>query len=57
MTHAVHALSAHRGSLQGSGGLLIAAALFLAVLIADAVAVALAVQTIPDIGSLYITVT
>jgi len=57
MTHAVHALPAHRGSLQGSGGLLIAAALFLAVLIADAVIVALAVQTIPDIGSLYITVT
>ena len=57
MTHAVHALPAHRGSLQRSGGLLIAAALFLAVLIADAVIVALAVQTIPDIGSLYITVT
>ena len=30
---------------------------FLAVLIADAVAVALAAPTIPDIGSLYITVT
>jgi len=57
MTHAVHALPTHRGSLQGSGGLLVAAALFLAVLIADAVIVALAAQTIPDIGSLYITVT
>ncbi len=57
MTHAVHALPAHRGGLQGSGGLLIAAALFLAVLIAEAVAIALAAPTISDIGALYVTVT
>jgi hypothetical protein len=57
MTHAVHALPAYRRSLQGSGGLLIAAALFLAVLIAEAVVIALAAPTIPDIGALYVTVT
>lgn len=58
-THGLHAarlpLPLHRS--QGSGGLLIAAALFLAVVIANAVFVALAVRSIPDIGSLYITVT
>ena len=57
MTHAVHALPAHRRSLQGSGGLPIAIALFLAVLIAEAVVIALAAPTIPDIGALYVTVT
>jgi hypothetical protein len=57
MTHAVHALPIHRGSLQGSGGSLIAAALFLAVLIAEAAVIALAAPTIPDIGALYVTVT
>jgi hypothetical protein len=57
MTHAAHALPAHRGSSQGSGGLLIAAALFLAVLIAEAAVIALAAPTIPDIGALYVTVT
>jgi hypothetical protein len=57
MTHATHALPAHRGSSQGSGGLLIAAALFLAVLIAEAVGIALAAPTIPDIGALYVTAT
>lgn len=57
MTHAVHALPAHRRSSQGSGGLLIAAALFLAVVIAEAVFIALAARSIPDIGTLYIAVT
>ena len=60
-THGHHAarlpLPLHWGSSQGSGGLLIAAALFLAVVIADAVFIALAARSIPDIGSLYITVT
>jgi hypothetical protein len=60
-THGLHAarlrLPLHRGSSQGSGGLLIAAALFLAVVIADAVFIALAARSIPDIGSFYITVT
>ena len=50
-------LPLHRGSSQGSGGFLIAVALFLAVVIADAVFIALAARRIPDIGSLYITVT
>ena len=50
-------LPLHRASSQASGGLLIAAALFLAVVIADAVFIALAARSIPDIGSLYITVT
>jgi len=57
MTHAVHALPTHLGSLRGSGGLLIAATLFLAVLIAEAAVIALAAPTIPDIGALYVTVT
>jgi len=58
-TRGLHAarLPLYRGSSQGSGGLLIAAALFLAVVIADAVFIALAARSIPDIGSLYITVT
>jgi hypothetical protein len=43
--------------LQGSGGLWIAVGLFLAVLIAEAVVIVLAAPTIPDIGSLYVTVT
>ena len=49
-----------RGATRRSGtdpALLIAAALFLAVVIADAVFIALAARSIPDIGSLYITVT
>jgi hypothetical protein len=59
LTHGLHAapLPLHRGTSQGSGGLLIAAALFLAVVIANAVFIALAARSIPDIGSLYITVT
>jgi hypothetical protein len=57
MTDAVHALPAHRGGLQGSGGLRIAAALFVAVLIAEAAVIALAAPTLPDIGALYVTVT
>jgi hypothetical protein len=61
MTHGLHAarlpLPLHRGSSQGSGGLLIAAALFLAVVIAEAAFIALAAPSIPDIGTLYITVT
>jgi len=61
ITHGLHAarlpLPLRRGSSQGSGGLLIAAALFLAVVIANAVFIALAARSIPDIGSLYITVT
>jgi hypothetical protein len=60
-THGLHAarlpLPLYRGSSQGTGGLLIAAALFLAVVIANAVFIALAARSIPDIGSLYITVT
>ena len=55
--HHAARLPLHRGSLQGSGGLLIAVALFLAVVIAEAAFIALAVPSIPDIGSLYITVT
>ena len=54
--HGLHAarlpLQLHRGSSQGSGGFLIAVALFLAVVIADAVFIALAARRIPDIGSL-----
>ena len=50
-------LPLHRGSSQGSGGLLIAVALFLAVVIAEAAFIALAAPSIPDIGTLYITVT
>jgi hypothetical protein len=57
MTHAVHALPANRSGLQGSGGLWIAVGLFLAVLITEAVVIALAASTIPDIGALYTTVT
>jgi hypothetical protein len=61
MTHGLQAarlpLPLHRGSSQGSGGLLIAAALFVAVVIANAVFIALAARSIADIGSLYITVT
>jgi hypothetical protein len=58
-THGLHAarLPLHRGSSQGSGGLLIAVALFLAVVISEAAFIALAASSIPDIGSLYITVT
>jgi hypothetical protein len=61
MTHGLLAarlpLPLHRGSSQGSGGFLIAVALFLAVVIANAAFIALAARSIPDIGSLYITVT
>jgi hypothetical protein len=61
MTHGLHAarlpLPLRRGSSQGSSGLWIAAALFLAVVIANAVFIALAARSIPDIGTLYITAT
>jgi len=56
MTHAVHALPAHRGGLQGSGGLPIAVALYLAVLIAEAAVIALMAPTLPDLGALYAAV-
>jgi hypothetical protein len=56
MTHAVHALPAHRGGLQGSGGLLIAVALYLAVLIAEAAVIALMAPPLSDIGALYAAV-
>ena len=60
-THGLHAarlpLPLHRGSSQRSGGLLIVVALFLAVVIAEAAFIALAAPSIPDIGTLYITVT
>jgi hypothetical protein len=60
-THGLHAarlpLPLRQSSSQGSGGLLIAAVLFLAVVIANAAFIALAARSIPDIGSLYITVT
>ena len=49
-----------RGAARRSGtdpALLIAAALFLAVVIAEAAFIALAAPSIPDIGTLYITVT
>jgi hypothetical protein len=53
MTHAVHALPAHSDDLQGSGGLWIAAALYLAVLIAEAAVIALKAPSLADIGALY----
>jgi hypothetical protein len=59
MTHSVPA-TASRGASHRSGtdpAFLIAAALFLAVVIANAAFIALAARSIPDIGSLYITVT
>jgi len=56
MTHAVHALPAHSGGLQGSGGLWIAAALYLAVLIAEAAVIALKAPSLADIGALYVAV-
>jgi hypothetical protein len=49
-----------RGASHRSGtdpAFLIAAALFLAVVIAEAAFIALAAPSIPDIGSLYIAVT
>jgi hypothetical protein len=49
-----------RGASHRSGtdpALLIAAALFLAVVIAEAAFIALAAPHIPDIGSIYATVT
>jgi hypothetical protein len=52
--------AAGRGASHRSGtdpALLIAAALFLAVVIAEAAFIAWAAPSIPDIGSLYITVT
>ena len=52
--------AAGRGASRRSGtdpALLIAAALFLAVVIAEAAFVAWAAPSIPDIGSIYITVT
>jgi hypothetical protein len=59
MTHSTPA-AAGRGASRRSGtdpAFLIAAALFLAVVIAEAAFIALAAPSIPDIGSLYITVT
>jgi hypothetical protein len=59
MTHSAPA-AAGRGAARRSGtdpAFLIAAALFLAVVIAEAAFIALAAPSIPDIGSLYITVT
>ena len=59
MTRSAPAAVGH-GASHRSGtdpAFLIAAALFLAVVIANAVFIALAVRSIPDIGSLYITVT
>jgi len=56
MTHAVHALPAHHGGLQGSGGLWIAAALYLAVLIAEEAVTALQAPSLADIGALYVAV-
>jgi hypothetical protein len=59
MTHSAPA-AVGRGAARRSGAdpaLLIAAALFLAVVIAGAVFIALAAPSVPDIGSLYITVT
>jgi hypothetical protein len=52
--------AAGRGAARRSGtdpAFLIAAALFLAVVIAEAAFIALAAPSIPDIGALYITVT
>ena len=49
-----------RGAARRSGtdpALLIAAALFLAVVIAEAAFIAWAAPNMPDIGSLYVTVT
>jgi hypothetical protein len=52
-------LPSYRGAARRSGidpGLLIAAALFVGVLIGGAVFTALAVPTIPDIGAIYVPV-
>jgi hypothetical protein len=52
--------AASRGAVHRSGtdpAFLIAAALFLAVVIAEAVFIAFAAPNIPDIGALYVTVT
>jgi hypothetical protein len=52
--------AAGRGAARRSGAdptFPIAAALFLAVVIAEAAFIALAAPSIPDIGALYITVT
>jgi len=52
--------AASRAASHRSGtdpALLIAAALFLAVVIAEAAFIAVAAPNIPDIGSLYVTVT
>jgi hypothetical protein len=59
MTHSAPAAMG-RGASHRSGidpAFLIAAALFLAVVIAEAAFIALAAPSIPDIGTLYITVT
>jgi hypothetical protein len=59
MTRSTPAVAGHRASRRSGAdpAFLIAAALFLAVVIANAVFIALAAPSIPDIGSLYITVT
>jgi hypothetical protein len=59
MTHSARP-AVSRGASQRSGtdpAFLIAAALFLAVVIAEAVFIAFAAPNIPDIGALYVTVT
>jgi hypothetical protein len=59
MTHSARP-AVNRGAAHRSGtdpAFLIAAALFLAVVIAEAAFIALVAPNIPDIGSLYITVT
>ena len=59
MTHSARA-ALSRGASHRSGtdpAFLIAAALFLAVVIAEAAFIAVAAPSIPDIGALYATVT
>lgn len=62
-THMVSTARTHLPSYRGTArrssidpGLLIAAALFVGVFIAGAVFTVLAVQTIPDIGAIYVPV-
>ena len=60
MTSMTRSAAVGRGAARRSGtdpALLIAAALFLAVVIAEAAFIAWAAPSLPDIGSLYITVT
>jgi hypothetical protein len=60
MTSMMRSAAVGRGAAHSSAtdpALLIAAALFLAVVIAEAAFIAWAAPNIPDIGSLYVTVT